>query len=160
MRRSDLEAVARLCGELGYPPDPPDPADPLDPGPGHGELARRLDTLLREPRHAVLVAEREGQGVIGLVHVYTDTWLVLAATAEIGGLVVSEGRRGSGVGARLLAAAEAWAAAHGCRRLFVRTNAIRERAHRFYERKGYDLLKHQRVYQRRLPAGGNAQRSS
>jgi len=159
VRRSDLEAVARLCGELGYPPDPPDPPDPLDPG--HGALARRLDTLLREPRHAVLVAEREGQGVIGLVHVYTDTWLVLAATADIGGLVVSEAHRGSGVGARLLAAAEAWAAAHGCRRLFVRTNAIRERAHRFYERQGYDLLKSQRVYQRRLPpAARSGQRSS
>ena len=136
-RSVDLEVITRLCGELGYP------SAARDIGP-------RLEALFRESRHAVLVAEREGEGVVGLVHVYTDTWLVLGATAEIGGLVVADGSRCSGVGARLLEAAERWAAAKGCRRLVIRTNAVRKRAHRFYERQGYDLLKSQRVYQREL----------
>jgi GNAT superfamily N-acetyltransferase len=129
--------IVRLCGELGYP------AADRDIGP-------RLEALLREPRHAVLVTEREGEGVVGFIHVYTDTWLVLGATAEIGGLIVAAGCRCSGVGARLLEAAERWAAVKGCRRLLIRTNAVRERAHRFYERQGYALLKSQRVYQRDL----------
>lgn len=137
-REEDLQDVALLCGQLGYPVE-------------IGELAGRLRALTLEARHAVLVAERRGEGgLVGLVHVYTDTWLVLACTAEIGGLVVREGFRGHGVGARLLTAAELWAAERGCSRLFVRTNALRERAHRFYERQGYELLKSQRVYQRAL----------
>ena len=136
-RGTDLEAVASLCAELGYPLE-------------LTELSSRLSALAQEPRHALLVADRPGEGVIGLVHVYTDTWLVMASTAEIGGLVVREGLRGDGVGAHLLAAAERWASERGCSRLFVRTNAIRQRAHRFYERQGYGLLKSQRVYQRTL----------
>jgi GNAT superfamily N-acetyltransferase len=133
----DLEAIVRLCGQLGYHDEPQ-------------TVGRRLAALLGEPRHAVLVSEREGEGITGLVHVYTDTWLVVDPTAEIGGLVVAEGRRCRGIGARLLQAAERWASDKGCRRLLVRTNAIRERAHRFYEREGYRLLKSQRVYQREL----------
>jgi len=134
---ADLPAVAKLCGQLGYPDEVP-------------AIGARLATLLAEPRHAVLVAERTGQGIVGLIHVYTDTWLVLGETAEIGGLVVAEGFRGDGTGARLLCEAERWAAARGCARLFVRTNAVRERAHRFYERQGYTLLKTQRIYTRAL----------
>jgi len=137
VRSEDLGAVVSLCGQLGYPDE-------------MTSIGARLERLLAEPRHAVLVAERAGQGIVGLIHVYTDTWLVLGETAEIGGLVVAEGFRGAGTGARLLSAAERWAAARECSRLFVRTNTVRERAHRFYERQGYTLLKTQRVYTRNL----------
>jgi GNAT superfamily N-acetyltransferase len=137
-RSDDLQPIVRLCGQLGYPAQAPTIAD-------------RLAGLLGEQRHAVLVAERAGEGVVGLIHVYTDIWLVMGETAEVGGLVVAEGSRGEGTGARLLGAAERWAAARGCTRLVVRTNAVRERAHRFYERQGYALLKTQRVYARLLP---------
>jgi GNAT superfamily N-acetyltransferase len=41
----------------------------------------------------------------------------------------------------LLAAAEAWARARGCKRLVVATRVTREQAHRFYAREGYEVAK-------------------
>ena len=57
------------------------------------------------------------------------------------GLVIVEGHRSAGIGAALLAAAEAWARARGCKRLVVATRITRERAHRFYAREGYEVSK-------------------
>lgn len=56
-----------------------------------------------------------------------------------------------GVGATLLAAAEAWAAARGHDTLRVRSNVIRVDAHRFYERLGYERVKQSLVFQKHLP---------
>ena len=61
--------------------------------------------------------------------------------AEIGGLVVSGGHREEGIGEALLAACEVWAIGRGHRELRVRSNAVRERAHRFYLRHGYAVEK-------------------
>ena len=71
-------------------------------------------------------------------------------TAEIAGLVVDEERRGAGIGASLVASAADWARARGCRALRVRTNVIRERALRFYEREGFGRLKQQHVLEKPL----------
>jgi len=68
--------------------------------------------------------------------------------AEIGGLVVEEGWRGSGIGRRLMQQAEQWAQEQGCWAMHVRSNILRERAHRFYERLGYQSIKTQRVFRR------------
>lgn len=74
------------------------------------------------------------------------------AFAELAGLVVDESVRGSGVGAALLAAAEDWARAQGFASMRVRSNVIRERAHRFYEREGYARIKAQAVFRKPLAA--------
>ena len=53
-------------------------------------------------------------------------------------MVVDERERGSGVGALLLEEVEAWAASRGATDILVNSHLRRERAHRFYERLGYD----------------------
>jgi GNAT superfamily N-acetyltransferase len=88
--------------------------------------------------------------VVGWVHVFAQPMLVAEHTAEIGGLIVGEGYRSGGIGQRLLAAAEDWARAHGLTHLYVRSNVIRERAHRFYEREGYETTKRQRIFHKAL----------
>jgi GNAT superfamily N-acetyltransferase len=65
-------------------------------------------------------------------------------------LVVDERARGAGVGRELVASAEAWAVARGCRRLTVATRITRERAHRFYLREGFSLDKTSHVFQKPL----------
>jgi GNAT superfamily N-acetyltransferase len=45
-----------------------------------------------------------------------------------------------------VSAAETWAAKRGAKRLRVRSNVMRERAHRFYERLGYTITKRQAVF--------------
>ncbi len=131
MMASDVERVADLCTQLGYPS-------------GAADVASRFDAIAARPDHAVFVAVEDTGHVIGWVHVCAGM-LVLEADqwAEIGGLVVDAGVRGRGVGDRLLAAAEDWARARGYRQVRLRSNVIREAAHQFYRRRGYEVFKTQ-----------------
>ena len=63
---------------------------------------------------------------------------------------MADGSRGVGVGAQLLHAAEQWAAKNGFGRMRVRSNVVRERAHRFYLREGYRERKRQVVFDKDL----------
>jgi len=66
------------------------------------------------------------------------------------GTTVLDAARSLGVGARLLAAAEAWSRDAGFARMRVRSNVVRERAHRFYVREGYVERKRQVVFEKDL----------
>lgn len=131
----DAGRCAELLTELGYP--------------SSGEaLVRRMKALLARPDYRVAVATREEMVVgLGAVHVFpaihSDQPL-----AFIAALVVGAAHRGAGVGARLVAELEAFAASHGCDRILVTTATRRDGAHRFYERLGYDFTG--RRYAKRL----------
>jgi GNAT superfamily N-acetyltransferase len=84
------------------------------------------------------------------LHVAARTQLTEDCCAEILGLVVDESTRGSGIGAALIRAAEEWARSEGCVRMRVRSRDTRERAHRFYERAGYERNKVQLVLHKPL----------
>ena len=103
-------------------------------------------------RHAVFVAESRDAAirVIGWLHVSVSHLLECDIRAEVNGLVVAEGQRSEGAGAKLLEAAEEWARRHGCRAMNVRSNVIRERAHVFYERNGYEHYKTQKAFRKPL----------
>ncbi len=70
--------------------------------------------------------------------------------AEVNGLIVAEGQRSAGAGAKLLEAAEEWARRHGGQAMNVRSNVIRARAHVFYERNGYEHYKTQKAFRKAL----------
>ncbi len=89
-------------------------------------------------------------GLIGWVHVGVSHLLESDIRAEVNGLIVAEGQRSAGAGAKLLEAAEEWARRRGCRGMNVRSNVIRERAHRFYERQGYEHYKTQKAFRKAL----------
>jgi GNAT superfamily N-acetyltransferase len=84
------------------------------------------------------------------VHVQVGHTLEMSPTAEIAGLVVDEASRGDGMGEALVHRAEAWARERGVAVMRVRSNVIRERAHRFYDRLGYERVKRQVVFKKRL----------
>jgi GNAT superfamily N-acetyltransferase len=88
--------------------------------------------------------------VIGWLHVSREALLECDVRAEVNGLVVAEAQRSLGAGVRLLAAAEDWARKHGCASMSVRSNVIRERAHKFYERNGYEHYKTQKSFRKPL----------
>jgi len=50
----------------------------------------------------------------------------------------------------LLRAAERWAKSKGCKNMSVRSNVIRERAHTFYLRNGYQHYKTQKAFRKNL----------
>lgn len=138
-RADDAPVIATLAGQLGYPSTP-------------DEIRSRMRDILARDDHAVLVLEDEDV-VIGWIHVCAVQRIESDPCAEIGGLVVAEAERDRGFGAALVAAAEAWAVARGFTTLRVRSNVVREAAHRFYERHGYTCTKQSRLFSKRLSGG-------
>jgi GNAT superfamily N-acetyltransferase len=138
-RRSDAERIAQLSAELGYPATA-------------AQVATRLRQLTPASKHAVFVAESSdaAMGLIGWMHVSVSHLLESDMRAEVNGLIVAEGQRSAGAGAKLLEAAEEWARRRGCRGMNVRSNVIRERAHGFYERNGYEHYKTQKAFRKAL----------
>jgi GNAT superfamily N-acetyltransferase len=120
---ADGPEVAALCEQFGYPATAE-------------AIGRRLAAIGGDPDAAVLVATAGG-AVIGWVHVRTLQLLQRDLCAEIGGLVVDGAWRRRGIGRRLMAAAEDWARGHGVGLIRLRSNVIRDDAHRFYRRLGY-----------------------
>jgi GNAT superfamily N-acetyltransferase len=136
-KTADAVRIAELSGQLGYPATA-------------AQMRKRLLGIKPVSQHAVFVAESAKDGVIGWVHVSRQPLLEVEIRAEVNGLVVTEGLRSLGAGARLLAAAEDWARKHGCQGMSVRSNVIRERAHQFYERHGYEHYKTQKSFRKPL----------
>lgn len=134
---NDVQDLSRLSGQLGYPC----PAE---------ETLRFLKELDQDTDNAVFVAEIDGKGLAGYLHVFKTRRLFLDPFAELGGLVVGDESRGSGVGKSLLAAAESWTAEQGCREIRVRSNVIRDNAGLFYLNQGYQINKQQTVFLKTL----------
>ena len=134
---ADAQRIAELSGQLGYPATA-------------AQMRERLRGIKPVSQHAVLVAESAKGGIIGWLHVSKEPLLEVEIRAEVNGLVVDERLRSAGAGARLLAAAEEWARKHGCKGMSVRSNVIRERAHEFYERNGYEHYKTQKSFRKPL----------
>ena len=135
-RSDDAAALAELSTQLGYPAA----ADTLN---------QRLERVRGDGVGEVFVATVDGR-VLGWTHVVPRLHLEEVPFAELAGLVVADGARGAGVGAALLSAAEHWAREHGFAQFRVRSNVVRERAHRFYLREGYVERKRQVVFDKAL----------
>jgi len=136
-KSADAPQIALLTGQLGYPATT-------------AQIRERLRGIQAVSQNAVFVAEAANYGVIGWLHVSKEPLLESEMRAEVNGLVVAEGQRSLGAGAQLLAAAEDWARKHGCKSMSVRSNVIRERAHQFYERHGYEHYKTQKSFRKPL----------
>jgi len=134
----DLESIAALSAQLGYPTVLAEMRE---------RYARVRAAHAGEIFVAVLAPENR---VVGWLHVVPCLQLEDAPHAELAGLVVDESVRSTGVGKALLAAAEEWARIHGFQAMRVRSNVVRERAHRFYEREGYARVKAQAMFRKAL----------
>jgi GNAT superfamily N-acetyltransferase len=124
-RADDCRAIAALLVELGYDL----PAD---------DAAAFAARLLDDPAHVLLVAET-GAGIVGFANANLRPQLHhLAPVCTLDELVVADGSRSAGVGARLLREMERIARERGADSLELTCNMRREDAHRFYEREGFD----------------------
>jgi ribosomal protein S18 acetylase RimI-like enzyme len=135
-KKSDVPRLAALAGELGYPTTA-------------REMKMRFAQLASVADNQVFVAEAGGEA-IGWLHVSVSRLLEEPRRAEVNGLIVSEQTRSRGAGALLLDAAETWSRKKKCVGMSVRSNVIRERAHKFYERQGYVHYKTQKAFRKPL----------
>jgi GNAT superfamily N-acetyltransferase len=134
---ADVPALTKLSAQLGYP--------------ASEEVTQaRLETLLSEREHALLVAEADEGQVVGWAHGLARKLLIHDPHIEIGGLVVDEAHRGRGIGEKLLAGIEEWARERGIEAVFLRSNIVREEAHKFYEKVGYEMTKTSKIFWKEL----------
>ena len=124
----DVEQVARLCHQLGYPIST-------------HEARERIQQIRGEAGHILYVAESSDGRLAGWVHAHVHPLVIADPRAEIGGIVVDESRRGCGIGRLLMGHIEAWARSRRCGAVYLRSNIVREGAHAFYEKIGYDKIK-------------------
>lgn len=132
----DVPKLAGLTGELGY---------------ATSELLMTewLIAPLASDRDDVFVADAE-ESCVGWIHVSLVRSLESEAFVEIRGLVVTERLRGTGIGMALIATAERWTRERACGRLRLRTNLRRLQAHEFYARRGFEVVKEQKVFEKRV----------
>jgi ribosomal protein S18 acetylase RimI-like enzyme len=136
-RPRDLPRMAELAEQLGYQCK-------------HEDIRARLREMQSSREHAVFIAELSKEQVVGWIGVYVFRSVELDPFAEISGVVVDQKNRSCGVGTLLLGAAEHWARSIGSKVLCVRSNIIRARAHHFYVKNGFELIKTQRVFRKSL----------
>lgn len=138
---ADAAALARLSGELGYPA-------------AAEMIVRRLADIAAAHSGVVLVAVDARDVVLGFAQAEPRCLLFKEPFVELAALVVDAEARGAGAGAALLAAIEAWTRERGFGIVRVRSNVVRERAHRFYLREGYAESKRQAVFEKRVRRAG------
>lgn len=136
MRQEDLNRVADLSGQLGYPV-------------AVHVLQTRFSQIAADPGQALFVAQSNGR-LVGWTHVHPHWTLEEEPNAEIVGLVVDEQARRTGAGRALVEEVEGWARQHGFRRIRVRSNVVRQEAHHFYPALGFTRFKTQHNYELRL----------
>ena len=133
----DAPQITALTKQLGYQSTEED-------------MACRLAELNQQANDAIFVAESETDGVVGWIHLHVHRDLLNNPVVLINGLVVDKAHRGQGIGSEMLEQAELWGQAHGCEAIYVKSNIIRERAHRFYEKHGYRHIKTQYAFLKTL----------
>src|SRR5688572_3979544 len=124
-RAEDLDGIAALLAELGYPAS-------------SAAVGARLAELTTHPGTAVFVADMHSRPV-GLATAYVVP--VLHAdrpVAVLSALVVHEGHRRGGIGRQLVEAAHQWARDRRAYRITVSSGVARAVAHAFYEGLGYE----------------------
>jgi GNAT superfamily N-acetyltransferase len=132
----DAKAVAELSGQLGYPVPPDD-------------LRQRIQETSHSTDSIALAALLDDQ-IVGWIEASIEHHLQSPACAIIGGLVVRDTMRGLGIGKRLCHEIEQWTRSKSIALLRVRSQIIREDAHRFYLREGYRQLKTSLVFEKSL----------
>ncbi len=97
-----------------------------------------LREILADPHQTLLVAEADGRLVGTLSPIVVPNLSRRARPyAILENVVVDAGERGKGHGERLVAEAVDRARAAGCYKASLTSNVLREAAHRFYERLGF-----------------------
>jgi GNAT superfamily N-acetyltransferase len=128
--RQDVPAVVALLAEdtLGATREGTDLAPYL----------AAFDTMQAEGANTLIVGEEAGR-IVATCQLTFITGLSLRASrrAQVESVRVAADLRGRGIGAALMAEAEARARTAGCALVQLTTNRARGDAHRFYERLGF-----------------------
>jgi GNAT superfamily N-acetyltransferase len=129
----DAEPIAVLCEQLGYPTSTE-------------EVRDRLLVIKNDEEHVVYVAQLASGAVVGWIHAHICNLVITPPQALLLGIVVERSQRYGGIGRLLMQKIEQWAEEKSCQAVLVRSNIIRQEAHVFYEKIGYQKTKQSLVF--------------
>jgi GNAT superfamily N-acetyltransferase len=135
-RLSDAKKIAELSTQLGYPVS-------------KHKMTKLLMKVVKQKNQRIFAAELDGS-VVGWLEIFLPLSILNAGKAEIGALVVDHRCRGSGVGTALINKAHEWALKRHSPFIYLRSNIIRNKAHKFYHRTGYKVIKTQYVFRKQF----------
>lgn len=99
---------------------------------------RQAAAAIGKPGHAVVIASDNSDEPLGFAHVHLDQSAFTGETVGyVSVVVVAADAAGSGIGRRLMAAAEVWARQQGCALITLEVFATNSVARAVYERLGY-----------------------
>ena len=137
MTLTDASVVSELSGQLGYPMT-------------ESVIEGRISKILTMDQHALFVAEVDST-VVGWAHIYIAEILEAENSyVEINGLVVDESLRGHGIGKALIERSEEWARKRDIVDIRVRSSIKRTEAHGFYKKLGFEIVKTQHRFAKKL----------
>ena len=113
------------------------------------QIEMNINELVTSPNHIALVA-LYNQQIVGWIHAFRAMLIESKPFIEIGGLVVAENFRNSGIGKKLVDKIKEWAIQKAINEVRVRSNVLRNAAHRFYLNNGFIEIKQQKVFQLHL----------
>lgn len=136
VKPEDYRDICTLSAELGYTY----PAEKTE---------QRIRFLLENTRDIILVAEACGRAV-GYIHASPYETMYHDPIMNILGFVVTEEKRGSGIGHLLITEIERLAKENGFTGFRLTSGDYRIGAHRFYEKHGYTTNKTSKKYTKEL----------
>ena len=125
--------VCRLSDQLGYPLSTT-------------QIENNINEITTSANYAAFVALYNLQ-IVGWVYAFRALLIESKPFIEIGGLIVDETFRNSGIGKKLVEKIKDWALEKAINEVRVRSNAIRKEAHKFYLNNGFSEMKQQKVFQ-------------
>ena len=133
----DSEAIASLAEQLGY-------------SVSVEEVALRLRRLSLRPDQRVIVAETEKAEVVGWTTFEITEHIHSAPYVEVSGFVVEQRFRGKGVGKKMMEEVERWSRERGFLTIRLHANVTRKPAHLFYQAIGFEKIKEQYSFQKKI----------
>ena len=132
----DISSLAQLTYQLGYSAD-------------KSQIRDRLSAIIDLNDHCLYAAEINNE-VVGWIHGFIAYRVESDAFVEIGGLVVDDKHQKQGVGKTLVDEVIVWAKNKSIARLRVRCNKVRNEAHTFYKRIGFEETKEQKIFDKNI----------
>jgi predicted N-acetyltransferase YhbS len=136
VKKEDSKEVKKLAEELGYPST-------------EEKVAEILDTVIQHDDHRLIVAEKANE-LIGYIHMVSSLRVGSDPFVEIAALNVRDDFRNKGIGKALIAESQNMASEKGIDYIRIRSNIIRKEAHRFFEQRGFQNLKTQEVFMKKV----------
>jgi N-acetylglutamate synthase-like GNAT family acetyltransferase len=135
-KKDDCTGITELSNQLGYPSS-------------FDKVYEILDLVLNHDDHQVYIVEADDL-IVGYIHLVSTMRISSDPFVEIAALIVHKSYQNKGVGKSLINESEKWTRSKGLSDIRIRSNIIREEAHKYFQRKGFQDLKTQHVFLKQL----------